>query len=42
VSGKADISVFEAPIFDGALGQLASVLVDCVFRNLLPTAPNPE
>jgi hypothetical protein len=41
VSGKADMSVLEAPIFDGALGQLASVLVDCVSGSFAD-APDPE
>jgi GNAT superfamily N-acetyltransferase len=30
VSGKVDISVLEAPVADGALDELAAVLVDCV------------
>ena len=30
MTGKAEISVLEAPVSDGALDQLASVLVDCV------------
>jgi GNAT superfamily N-acetyltransferase len=30
VSGKLDISALEAPVADGALDELASVLVDCV------------
>jgi GNAT superfamily N-acetyltransferase len=30
VSGRLDISVLEAPVADGALHELASVLVDCV------------
>jgi GNAT superfamily N-acetyltransferase len=30
VSGKVDISVLEAPVAEGALDELAAVLVDCV------------